>query len=85
MMKTTTTHECQCVPNLLNNVRILQMVARLMDIAHVAKVANRRFNPHSVSFIERGTIISNLLQMLWQRSQAVNIFLHLHLSRHNFH
>ena len=69
---------------LLNDVRIFQMVARLMDSAHVFKVANQRFKPHGISFVERSTIISNLLQELWLKSQAVNIFLYLHFLWHTF-
>jgi hypothetical protein len=52
------------VARLWSDLRFLQMVVGLMDIAHALKVAEQRLQPHDISFVERGPIVSDLLQVL---------------------
>ena len=64
LMKARTTSEWQSVARLWSDLRFPQMVVGLMDIAHALKVAEQRLQPHDISFVERGPIVSDLLQVL---------------------
>ena len=64
LMKTRTTPDWQSVARLLSDLRFLRMVVGLMNIAHALKVAEQRLQTHDISFVERGPIVSDLLQVL---------------------
>ena len=64
LMKTRTTPEWQLVARLWSDLHFLQLVVGSMDIAHALKVAEQRLQPHDINFVERGPIVSVLLQVL---------------------
>ena len=62
---------------LWKDVRFLQMVAGLMDTAHALKVAEQSWlQPHGIGFVERGPIVTDLLQVLQQNVTSASIFWH---------